>query len=162
MMTLQDLTHVEVRNQKAARTPKKTCPKCKMQVPVARQRCENCPHQFISNAAPDRDEGPSGVCRPLEGLRSDRGERLLFCRRCLPRCRHLEAHGAQHPCEALRALWAQMRLFRQRFRPQNPTRQLAGPGLVYPTIPRSVERLVKELAPSNIPGDLAISCGVTF
>ena len=55
MMTLQDLTHVEVRNQKAARTPKKTCPKCKMQVPVARQRCENCPHQFISNAAPDRE-----------------------------------------------------------------------------------------------------------
>ena len=54
-MTLQDLTHVEVRNQKAARTPKKTCPKCKMQVPVARQRCENCPHQFISNAAPDRE-----------------------------------------------------------------------------------------------------------
>jgi len=49
------LTHVEVRNQKAARTPKKTCPKCKMQVPVARQRCENCPHQFISNAAPDRE-----------------------------------------------------------------------------------------------------------
>ena len=55
MTTLQDLTHVEVRNQKAARTPKKTCPKCKMQVPVARQRCENCPHQFISNAAPDRE-----------------------------------------------------------------------------------------------------------
>ena len=26
-----------------------------MQVPVARQRCENCPHQFISNAAPDRE-----------------------------------------------------------------------------------------------------------
>ena len=55
MMTLPDLTHLEVRNQKAARTPKKTCPKCKMQVPVARQRCENCPHQFISNAAPDRE-----------------------------------------------------------------------------------------------------------
>ena len=55
MMTLPDLTHVEVRNQKAARTPKKTCPKCKMQVPVARQRCENCPRQFISNAAPDRE-----------------------------------------------------------------------------------------------------------
>ena len=54
-MTLPDLTHLEVRNQKAARTPKKTCPKCKMQVPVARQRCENCPHQFISNAAPDRE-----------------------------------------------------------------------------------------------------------
>jgi len=49
------LTHVEVRNRKAARTPKKTCPKCKIQVPVARQRCENCPHQFISNAAPDRE-----------------------------------------------------------------------------------------------------------
>ena len=55
MMTLPDLTHVEVRNRKAARTPKKTCPKCKIQVPVARQRCENCPHQFISNAAPDRE-----------------------------------------------------------------------------------------------------------
>ena len=55
MMTLPDLTHLEVRNQKAARTPKKTCPKCKTQVPVARQRCENCPHQFISNAAPDRE-----------------------------------------------------------------------------------------------------------
>ena len=24
-------------------------------MPVARQRCENCPHQFISNAAPDRE-----------------------------------------------------------------------------------------------------------
>ena len=55
MMTLPDLTHVEFRNQKAVRTPKKTCPKCKTQVPVARQRCENCPHQFISNAAPDRE-----------------------------------------------------------------------------------------------------------
>ena len=55
MMTLPDLTHVEARYQKAARTPKKTCPKCKTQVPVARQRCENCPHQFISNAAPDRE-----------------------------------------------------------------------------------------------------------
>ena len=54
-MTLPDLTHVEARYQKAARTPKKTCPKCKTQVPVARQRCENCPHQFISNAAPDRE-----------------------------------------------------------------------------------------------------------
>jgi len=52
-MTLPDLTHVEFRNQKAVRTPKKTCPKCKTQVPVARQRCENCPHQFISNADPD-------------------------------------------------------------------------------------------------------------
>ena len=55
MMTLPDLTHGEVRNQKAARTPKKSCPKCKIQVPVARQLCENCPHQFISNAAPDRE-----------------------------------------------------------------------------------------------------------
>ena len=55
MMTLPDLTHVEARYQKAVRTPKKTCPKCKTQVPVARQRCENCPHQFISNAAPDRE-----------------------------------------------------------------------------------------------------------
>ena len=54
-MTLPDLTHVEVQKQKAVRTPKKTCPKCKTQVPVARQRCENCPHQFISNAAPDRE-----------------------------------------------------------------------------------------------------------
>ena len=34
-MTLPDLTHLEVRNQKAARTPKKTCPKCKMQEVVA-------------------------------------------------------------------------------------------------------------------------------
>ena len=54
-MTLPNLTHVEVQKQKAVRTPKKTCPKCKTQVPVARQRCENCPHQFISNAAPDRE-----------------------------------------------------------------------------------------------------------
>ena len=56
-MTLPDLTHVEVRNRKAARTAKKTRPQCKIQVPVARQRCENCPHQFISNAAPDRGAG---------------------------------------------------------------------------------------------------------
>ena len=129
-MTLPDLTHVEVRNRKAARTPKKTCPKCKIQVPVARQRCENCPHQFISNAAPDRDEGPSGVCRPLEGLRSDRGERLVFCRRCLPRCRHFEAHSAQHPWEALRAIWAQMRLFGLRFATKTLTRKLECVGLV--------------------------------
>ena len=37
---------------------------CKMQVPVARQRCENCPHQFISNAAPDRGAGAGAGAWP--------------------------------------------------------------------------------------------------
>ena len=31
---------------------------------VARQRCENCPHQFISNAAPDRGAGAGAGAWP--------------------------------------------------------------------------------------------------
>jgi hypothetical protein len=107
MMTLQDLTHVEVRNQKAARTPKKTCPKCKMQVPVARQRCENCPHQFISNAAPDREARKAarkekkrlrahrdGIQAAAKRLRAAANERAANARETVDIAPDLATHGS--------------------------------------------------------------------
>ena len=106
-MTLQDLTHVEVRNQKAARTPKKTCPKCKMQVPVARQRCENCPHQFISNAAPDREARKAarkekkrlrahrdGIQAAAKRLRAAANERAANARETVDFAPDLATHGS--------------------------------------------------------------------
>ena len=111
MMTLQDLTHVEVRNQKAARTPKKTCPKCKMQVPVARQRCENCPHQFISNAAPDREARKAarkekkrlrahrdGIQAAAKRLRAAANERAANARETVDFAPDLATHGSSHEC----------------------------------------------------------------
>ena len=110
-MTLQDLTHVEVRNQKAARTPKKTCPKCKMQVPVARQRCENCPHQFISNAAPDREARKAarkekkrlrahrdGIQAAAKRLRAAANERAANARETVDFAPDLATHGSSHEC----------------------------------------------------------------
>ena len=111
MMTLQDLTHVEVRNQKAARTPKKTCPKCKMQVPVARQRCENCPHQFISNAAPDREARKAarkekkrlrahrdGIQAAAKLLRAAADEQAANARETVDFAPDLATHGSSHEC----------------------------------------------------------------
>ena len=110
-MTLQDLTHVEVRNQKAARTPKKTCPKCKMQVPVARQRCENCPHQFISNAAPDREARKAarkekkrlrahrdGIQAAAKRLRAAANKRAANARETVDFAPDLATHGSSHEC----------------------------------------------------------------
>ena len=110
-MTLQDLTHVEVRNQKAARTPKKTCPKCKMQVPVARQRCENCPHQFISNAAPDREARKAarkekkrlrahrdGIQAAAKRLRTAANKRASNARETVDFAPDLATHGSSHEC----------------------------------------------------------------
>jgi hypothetical protein len=106
-MTLPDLTHLEVRNQKAARTPKKTCPKCKMQVPVARQRCENCPHQFISNAAPDREARKAarkekkrlrahrdGIQAAAKRLRAAANERAANARDTVDFAPDLATHGS--------------------------------------------------------------------
>ena len=106
-MTLPDLTHLEVRNQKAARTPKKTCPKCKMQVPVARQRCENCPHQFISNAAPDREARKAarkekkrlrahrdGIQAAAKRLRAAANERAANARETVDFAPDLATHGS--------------------------------------------------------------------
>ena len=110
-MTLQDLTHVEVRNQKAARTPKKTCPKCKMQVPVARQRCENCPQQFISNAAPDREARKAarkekkrlrahhdGIQAAAKLLRAAADEQAANARDAVDFAPDLATHGSSHEC----------------------------------------------------------------
>ena len=93
MMTLPDLTHVEVRNRKAARTPKKTCPKCKIQVPVARQRCENCPHQFISNAAPDR-EARKAARKEKKRLRAAANERAANARETVDFAPDLATRGS--------------------------------------------------------------------
>jgi len=111
MMTLPDLTHGEVRNQKAARTPKKTCPKCKMQVPVARQRCENCPHQFISNAAPDREARKAarkekkrlrahrdGIQAAAKRLRAAANARAANARETVDFAPDLATHGSSHEC----------------------------------------------------------------
>ena len=111
MMTLPDLTHVEVRNRKAARTPKKTCPKCKIQVPVARQRCENCPHQFISNAAPDREARKAarkekkrlrahrdGIQAAAKRLRAAANERAANARETVDFAPDLATHGSSHEC----------------------------------------------------------------
>ena len=111
MMTLPDLTHGEVRTQKAARTPKKTCPKCKMQVPVARQRCENCPHQFISNAAPDREARKAarkekkrlrahrdGIQAAAKRLRAAANERAANARETVDFAPDLATHGSSHEC----------------------------------------------------------------
>ena len=111
MMTLSDLTHGEVRTQKAARTPKKTCPKCKMQVPVARQRCENCPHQFISNAAPDREARKAarkekkrlrahrdGIQAAAKRLRAAANKRAANARETVDFAPDLATHGSSHEC----------------------------------------------------------------
>ena len=80
-----------------------------MQVPVARQRCENCPHQFISNAAPDREARKAarkekkrlrahrdGIQAAAKRLRAAANERAANAQETVNFAPDLATHGSSH------------------------------------------------------------------
>ncbi len=82
-----------------------------MQVPVARQRCENCPHQFISNAAPDREARKAarkekkrlrahrdGIQAAAKRLRAAANKRAANARETVDFAPDLATHGSSHEC----------------------------------------------------------------